>query len=133
MGVQEMRLASNIRKIRMLKDLKQDDIAKRIGITQQKYSKFERGDQEITEDELKDIANALGVDPEVIENFDEKNIFNNTLHDHSQLGNIVTNMHNIYNHFPPELKQLYEDKINLLEEKVKYLNERLSQFEKGNL
>lgn len=71
-----MNTGSNIRKIRELKNLKQEYVASQLGITQQQYSEIERNKVDIKESRLREIAQILQVKPEDILSFDEKQIFN---------------------------------------------------------
>ena len=84
-------------------------------MSQQKYSKIERGETEITDDELMAISKVLNVDPEYLKNFDEKTIFNNIFNDHAQAQQVVVYNEAVYNNFPPELIVSYSDKISKLE------------------
>jgi transcriptional regulator with XRE-family HTH domain len=80
----------NLAKFRKLRDIKASDIAERIGMKESAYSKYERGESQITIELVQKIATALDVDPISIltaspENFIES-ISNNTA---SAVGNNV--------------------------------------------
>ena len=96
-----------------------DEIANLLKMSQQKYSKIERGETEITDDELMAISKVLNVDPEYLKNFDEKTIFNNIFNDHAQAQQVVVYNEAVYNNFPPELIVAYSDKISKLESNKK--------------
>lgn len=56
------RIASKIRKVRERKNFSQEYLAKKIGISQNAYSKIELGYSKITLDRFFHIANLLEVD-----------------------------------------------------------------------
>ena len=76
----------NIQKIRVYFGIKQDALAKDLGMSQQSISKIEQ-QEEIEETLLLKISDILGVSPEVIRNFDEEktiyNINNNSFRDNT--------------------------------------------------
>lgn len=67
-------LGRKIAKIREFLDVKQEALAIKLGVTQQSVSKLEK-DEDIPDEKLKEVANALGITPEAIRNFDEEKIF----------------------------------------------------------
>ncbi len=77
-------IGKNIAKIRELRGIKQEVLALDLGLSQQAVSKLEN-EESISEERLKDIADALGVTPQIIKSFDEErviyhinNVHNNT-------------------------------------------------------
>ncbi len=69
-------VGKNIQRVRVYFGVKQDALASDLGMSQQAISKIEQ-QEEIDEDILAKIASALGVSPDIIENFDlEKAIYN---------------------------------------------------------
>ena len=111
-------IGNKIKKLRELKGFKQEYMAERLGITQQSYSKLESDKGDIPFSRIEQLADIFEMKPEDIVAFDEKYIFNNYGTQHCGLNN------GVFNNFPQELKQLYEDKIKLLEEKVAWLEKR---------
>ncbi len=125
-------IGRKICRIRELRGMKQEALAFELGVSQQAVSNMERS-PEIEVSLLAQVAEALGVTPEAIENFDEEavfNIINNTFtsHDTSTLNAI-----NIHPNFNPldklieayeENKRLYERLLETEKAKVEYL-ERL--------
>lgn len=125
-------IGRKICRIRELRGMKQEALAFELGVSQQAVSNMERS-PEIEVSLLAQVAEALGVTPESIENFDEEavfNIINNTFtsHDTSTLNAI-----NIHPNFNPldklieayeENKRLYERLLEAEKAKVEYL-ERL--------
>lgn len=110
-----MNIGNNIKKLRELKGLTQENMAEELKMSTNGYGKIERGETEVTVNKLEKISEVLGMSINDVLSFDEKNAFTNfggITGDHNQIGVIL---------FPKELKQLYEDKIKLLEEKIVYL------------
>jgi transcriptional regulator with XRE-family HTH domain len=67
-----LQFGGNIRKIRLLKNIKQQTIAKQLGISIQAYSKIERNDSKVSESRLMQISLILKVEVNIIKNFDEE-------------------------------------------------------------
>lgn len=124
-------LGAKIRKLRELKDLKQEYMADRLGISVTAYGKMERDETNIGAERLEQIANVLGMSPEDIEAFDEKMIFNVNNND-GTYNNTNNNGGTITINFPQELKQLYEDKIQLLEEMNEYLKKEIEKLKSSS-
>jgi len=77
-------IGRNISRIRELKGMKQEILAEAIGVSQQTVSSIE-GSEEVDSKRLVEIAKALGVTVEAIENFSEESVFNffNNFYDNS--------------------------------------------------
>ena len=56
-------IGRNLAKFRTLKDIKASDMAERIGMKEGAYTKYERGESQITVELVQKIATALKVDP----------------------------------------------------------------------
>lgn len=111
-----MKTGEKIRLIREIKQISAKQMADDLDMSLSGYQKIERGDVKLNTEKLEEIAKQLGVDSKDL--LDSSNItFHITNNAQSTNG-----YHNTIN-FPAELKQLYEDKIRLLEDKVFYLEE----------
>lgn len=55
-----------IRRVRKRRGVSQSELADRLDVYQATISKWERGDRDVSEDRLQDVADALGVDTEEI-------------------------------------------------------------------
>lgn len=122
-----MHLGKKIEKLRELKGIKQETLAKELGITQQAVSKLERS-ANIEEERLQYIAKALGVTAEAIRHFNEEAIFNTIIE-----KNEVINQHCevvTHNHSLEKVIELYERLLHIEREKVERL-ERLISNNKG--
>ena len=119
---QNRQLGNRIRRIRELRNVTQEYMAQRLGISQSNYARMESNEVSIPEGRLLQIAEILETTTEAIRKFDDELIFNITQGDHSSAGQNVTVNHY---HISPELQKLYEDKIRLLEEKIVFLETQL--------
>ena len=70
------KIGENLRKIREIKGIKQESIAKQLGITTNGYGKIERGETSLNIKRLEEIAEILGVNALDVMQFDENIIFN---------------------------------------------------------
>lgn len=116
-----MEIGTKIRKLRELKGLSQENVAAELDMSVTGYGKIERNEVGVTFDKLEVIAKVLGISIENIVGFDDKVAFNN-FHNkvEQQIGHYL---------MPVEMKQLYEDKIKLLEEKIEYLQKIINEKE----
>ena len=113
-----MNIGSKIRKIREIKGYSQENMAIDLDMSVTGYGKIERNQVAITVDKLEQISKVLGVQVDQILGFDESIAFNNF---NSSINNQIG-----HSSFPPEIEQLYKDKIQLLEEKIVFLQEKLN-------
>ncbi|MCO6149334.1 helix-turn-helix domain-containing protein [Flavobacterium sp. NRK1] len=100
-----------IRNIRELKNLTQEYMAEKLGITQAGYSKIENGTTVLTYAKLIQIAKILEINIEDIIAFDSQkyfNSFNNVKGNNNGSITITTDNTDF-------IKSLYEDKIQLLQ------------------
>jgi len=125
-------IGRNISRIRELRDMKQEALAQAIGTNQQSISIIE-GSENIDDEKLKKMAEALGVPADAIRNFSEEAVFN-------IMGNTYDNGSSSINHnnctFNPldklleafeENKKLYQQLIQSEKEKVAFLEKILSE------
>lgn len=99
-----------IRNLRELKNLTQEYMAEKLGITQAGYSKIESGATKLTYNKIEEISKVLGVQTEELLAFDSQkyfNSFNNVKG--SNNGSVTIKVED------GDIKSLYEDKIRLLE------------------
>lgn len=112
-----------IKNIRELKNLTQEYMAEKLDISQAAYSKLEKGTTKISQDKLEKIAEVLEVNPEDITNFDNQKILNS--YNNSIIGN--NSNYNDVN----IIRQLYEDKIALLEKLLSKAEEEIEILKKN--
>ncbi len=121
-------LGTKIKKIRELRNLTQDYMADKLGISQSAYSKLETDETTISQERLVQIAKALDITVQDILSFDEKMFFNLTNNqDHASFGYIIHN--NIQ--LSDNERKLYEDKIRLMEELIDQLKKEVARLSTG--
>ena len=109
-----LKIGHKIKKLRELKNLTQEHMAKSIGVSQGSYSRMELGESEITYSKLEKISEELGMKPEDVIAFNESLVFNVM---NNQTGNGLV----INNQISDNEKKLYDQQINLLKEEISYL------------
>lgn len=109
-------VGQKIRKIRELRNLTQNHMAEKLGLSQQGYGKIERDEADLSLSRLQEIASILEVTPENILGFDEKYVLNNY---HTFSGNSGYNM--TVNGISEKEEKLYQARIAALEKEVEYL------------
>ncbi|MGV3598052.1 MAG: helix-turn-helix domain-containing protein [Bacteroidota bacterium] len=125
--MQPLTVGSKIKKIREIKGIKQETIARTLKMTPNGYGKIERDESKITIDRLEEIAEALQVSIADILGFDANAVTISNPHSnfHNSVLNTAREVHN-HNGLSEKERQLYEDKIKLLEEMVQMKDELLS-------
>lgn len=119
-------IGRNISRIRELKGMKQEALAIAIGLSQQTVSNIEASET-VDEDKLVEIAKALGVTKEAIENFSEESVFNffNNFHDHSSISGAQGINNNCTFNPLDKVIELYERLVQAEKDKVEYLEKLL--------
>ncbi|CAD0003119.1 helix-turn-helix transcriptional regulator [Flavobacterium chungangense] len=104
-------IKNKIKNIRELKNYTQEYMAEKLGVTQAGYSKIEKGKTSLSYEKLVEIGRILDVSVEDIISFDYDRYFNsfNKITGNNN-GSILINTENT-----STIKELYEDKIQLLE------------------
>ena len=117
-------IGRNISRIRELRGMKQGALADAIGTSQQTISSIETSET-VDFEKLVQIAKALGVTVEAIENFTEESVFNffNNFYDNSSNTGAQGNTHNNHCTFNPldKVVELYERLVKAEKDKVEYL------------
>lgn len=113
-----MKIGDNIREIREKeKNLKQEDVAKALGITTKAYSNIENNVADITLTRLYELSEIFDVAPEYILNYQDKSTFTN--HFNNYEGNNGVNI-------------MYQgcnaDQVKTLEKQLKESKERLQML-----
>ncbi len=110
-------IGQKIRKIRELKGIKQDVMAAKLDISQQSYSNLESEKTDIAFSKIEKIAEIFQMSVEDIVSFDEKVVFNNYASNQANQAYII-------NVISEKERELYEKTIKLLEDKIKYLENK---------
>lgn len=110
----------NLQRIRVYLGVKQDALASDLGISQQAVSKLEQ-QEEIEDETLSKAAEALGISPDLIKNFDEeKAVYNINNFKDTTLEQGSTAICQQFN--PVEkIVELYERLLNSEREKIELL------------
>lgn len=122
-----MSLNENLRKIRLLKGLSQENMAEHLGLSQSHYNRMETGMQTITEDRLVKLAELLNVEVEVLREFDKMPLLINNI-DNQHGGN---NGYNVSYALSVQEKEQYEARIKYLEEEIQFLRRLLEKQKQG--
>ncbi len=116
-------MGRKIERIRTIKGVKQDTLAKQLGISTSTMSRIEASET-VDEDKLQQIADALEMTVDAIKSFDENKVVNyiQNNYDGATVGSLL-NGDNCTNHFNPveKMAELYERLLDMEREKIKYL------------
>ena len=126
-----MLLGDKIKKIRDLKGMTQEDIASKLNISSQAYSKIERNETKIDDKRLEQIANALDVPAESIQKFDESNFFISNLKEceNSQSLGMMNTVNNYYYNTDQAITVL-ENLIELQKQQLKQQSDEIEFLRK---
>ncbi len=102
-----------IKQIRELKNITQEYVAQKLGLSTRAYSKIESGETQLTINRLNEISEVLEIQPLEILGFDDKKIFNIN---HSTGNNGYNNIM-----YPDKLIQQYEETIQSLKEQIQLM------------
>ena len=112
-------IGENIKKIRMLRGMKQATFAKEMGIAQQNVSKMEKKTN-IPEEQLELAAKILGTNIEAIKKFDEnKAVFQTNIINENQVNN--------FNSVNKDILEYFELKLAKKDEEIELLREQLAK------
>lgn len=114
-----------IERVRKLKGFTQTDLGKKLGISKQAISKLEQTEN-ISNEKLKEIADALDVTFEGLRDFNEDRVINNTINFYENCGvnttNILTNIKNI-NSPVEELIEVFERQLREIRDLINNLKQ----------
>ncbi len=118
-------LGYNVKRIREILGVKQEDLAERLQLSQQSISKLENK-EDMDSDTLEKVANALNIPEDAIRNFTDEgavHIVANNFSDNSSAYNYTINN-------PIErIVQLYDEKVELYERMLKSEQEKVALLE----
>ena len=124
--VNQRHLGYNVKRLREILGVKQEDLAERLQLSQQSISKLENRD-DLDNETLEKVANALNIPLDAIMNFSDEgavHIISNTFSDNASA----------YNNFPinnpiERIVQLYDEKVELYERMLKSEQEKVALLE----
>ena len=111
-SISMLKIGTRIKQLRELKDIPLKEVADKLEMTVQGYSRIERDEVDVSFSRLSQIADALNEKIESIISFDPKVFFNS-------VNNIQTVNGDFYSPLADNERKLYEDKIKLLEEIIR--------------
>lgn len=131
--VENTHIGHKIQRVRELKGVKQETLAKKLGVTRQAVSKIEQS-QTVEEQKLEQIALALDVSTDTIKNFTEAAVnYINSFYDSSKgdfnYSCIFNPIDKIVELFE-ENKNLYERMLETERSKIKLLEDQLKSLKK---
>mgnify|MGYP000987349740 CR=1 FL=1 len=115
-----MKLGHKIKKVRELKNLTQEHVAGKLGMTQSAYSKIETEETDITVKRLERIADLLGMLPEELIGFNESMVFN--LSNNKKASGLVINQ------MSSNERKVYEDHISTLKNEITHLKQVMNKI-----
>jgi transcriptional regulator with XRE-family HTH domain len=118
-----MIVGQKIKKIRELKNLTQEYVSEKLGLSQSGYSKIENGEVDIPLERLEQISKILNLRSEDILSFDENMVFNVM---YNKTGNGF-----VLNQISENEKKQYEEQIKSLKEEIVYLKSVLDKVLKA--
>ena len=113
----ETTIGYKIRKVRKIKGLSQQYVAKKLGISQAAYSSIESGKTNVNEKKLECIAAAIDVEPDVIKNFNEQVVFNSCTQSSFSNTDYINSLEKIQKVYKKLLKEK-DARIKVLEQLV---------------
>lgn len=111
----------NIRKLRELKNLTQEFLAKELGMTQSSYSKIETGESDLAVSKLYKISEIIGVDVSQILEFDASHVFN--ISNNKLVQGLSARVENMY-FTRDEYREKY---VQMLEAEIERLKKQLDE------
>ncbi|MBW8198908.1 helix-turn-helix domain-containing protein [Flagellimonas abyssi] len=121
-------IGRKISRIRELRGMKQETLAEELGISQQAVSNIENSEK-VDDAKLEEIARALGVTKEGIENFSEETVLNIISNTFTSNDSSTINAINVQPNFNPldKVVELYERLVQAEKDKVTYLEKLLDK------
>ena len=120
-GPRKISVGHKIRAAREFKELSQEYLANKLGISQPALSKIENNETKLDFEKVEEIAAILGVDVDDMLNFDKANIFNNC----NQSGTF-SGVNNSFTFTGEEIKDVYEKLLAEKDKRIQLLEELLN-------
>lgn len=119
-GSKKIAVGHKIRSTREFKEMSQEYLASKLGISQPALSKIENNETKLSFEKVEEIAAILGVDVDDMLNFDKANVFNNC----NQSGTF-SGVNNSFTFTGEDLKDVYEKLLEEKEKRIQLLEELL--------
>lgn len=115
-----------IKKARELRNYTQEYMAQQLGMTQQNYSKLEKGEISLSIERLEEVCKILDIRLEDLEKIDDKLVFQNNTFSFADSSSNINYADNQL--FIDTIKHLYEELIKQLKEENLYLKNLIKQM-----
>jgi transcriptional regulator with XRE-family HTH domain len=125
-----MKIGDNLRKIRLERGLKQENMADLLGLSQSGYNKIERNLHDVNQEKLEIFAEKLEIKKEDLLDIDTKYIQENHNNKIEQQHQNQT-VHNYNQDLTNELIASYKNQHKLYEEKIAWLEEKVRLLERS--
>lgn len=119
-----MIIGEKIRKLRNLRGYNEEYLAKKLGMSQNNYSKIELGKVKITLDRIEEIAQVLEIDPIKLIEFDDTLVFNNNNQSGGNSANVINQS------LSKKLIEFYENRILHLENEIESFKNLIEEMRK---
>ncbi|OJV87662.1 MAG: hypothetical protein BGO34_11615 [Bacteroidia bacterium 44-10] len=130
--VNRKHLGYNVKRLREILGVKQEDLAERLYLTQQSVSKLENK-EDLDNEILERIANAMNIPSAAIKNFSDEgavHIISNTFSDNVSVNDYAGSINNSSINNPIErIVQLYDEKVELYERMLESEKEKVTLLE----
>lgn len=130
--VNRKHLGYNVKRLREILGVKQEDLAERLYLTQQSVSKLENK-EDLDNEILERIANAMNIPSAAIKNFSDEgavHIISNTFSDNVSVNDYTGSINNSSINNPIErIVQLYDEKVELYERMLESEKEKVTLLE----
>jgi len=117
-------IGDKIRKLREIRDIKQENMARLLNMTTNGYGKIERDESKITLQRLEEISKILKISIEEIINFKSESIIIKTQNYVTNSSTEIIKDFQNNNLLSDNERKLYEDKIQLLQEIIRITNSK---------
>ena len=127
--VKREHLGYNVKRLREILGVKQEDLAERMQLSQQSISKLENKD-DLDNETLEKVANALNIPSEAIKRFTDEgavHVISNTFADNTSIATVINNYP--INNPIERIVQLYDEKVELYERMLKSAEEKVALLE----
>jgi len=132
-----MELPEKLKTIRKLRNLTQETVADKLGISTQSYAKIERGETDVNLSRLQQIAQLMGIELSQLFCLDDKNVFNFTASSHFTQFQNVNSLSTEQTEYKPELENAHlmveqqQKEIDYLKQQVSDLREIIALLKKA--
>lgn len=111
-----------IRAARLVKNISQEYVSGKLGISQPAYSKIESNETKVSFEKIQEIASILDVDVNEMLNIDMANVFN-----HCNQSGTFSGVNNSFTFTGQELREVYEKLIEEKDKRIQLLEQLVNK------